>query len=382
VAVRRLLSIAHSYVVGLNRRLADEMARAGSGRWEVTAVAPRFLRGDLRQIPLEALPGEADRLEPVAVHLSRWPHVMLYGRGLRGMLRTGWDLVHCWEEPYVLAGFQVGCWASPAPVVYFTFQNIAKRYPPPFNWFERSAVQGSAGWIAAGRTVAEVLALRLGYGARPHRIIPLGVDGAVFRPDPPARASIRRALGWSENGPPVVGSLGRLIPEKGLRLLTAVLDELTTPWRALFVGDGPLEAELRRWALRQGDRVRLATGVAHSAVPAYLNAMDLLAAPSQTTPRWREQFGRMLVEAFACGIPVIGSDSGEIPHVIADAGIVVPEADEAAWVAALAAVLESPARRAELVERSRERALRFGWPDVARRHLEFFDELVAARPCG
>jgi glycosyltransferase involved in cell wall biosynthesis len=379
MATRHVLSVGHSYVVGLNRRLADEMARVGAGRWEVTAVAPRFFHGDLRPIALEALPSEAAFLEPVAVYGSRQPHLMFYGGRLRRLLRSTWDLVHCWEEPYVLAGLQVSRWAGRMPVVYFTFQNIAKRYPPPFNWFERSAVSGSAGWIAAGRTVAEVLALRPCYGAKPHRIIPLGVDGAVFRPDLSAGASIRRALGWDENGPPVVGYLGRLIPEKGLRLLTGVLGGLDTPWRALFVGGGPLEAELRLWASRQGDRVRVVTGVPHAAVPAYLNAMDLLAAPSLTTLHWREQFGRMVVEAFACGLPVVGSDSGEIPHVMADAGIVVPEANEAAWAAVLAGLLESPARRAELGERGRVRALRFGWPDVARRHLEFFDEIVEQR---
>jgi glycosyltransferase involved in cell wall biosynthesis len=154
-----------------------------------------------------------------------------------------------------------------------------------------------------------------------------------------------------------------------------VLDQLDTPWRAIFVGGGSNEAELRAWAARNGDRVRVVIGVPHDGVPAYLNAMDILAAPSQTTLHWREQFGRMLVEAFACGVPVVGSDSGEIPHVIKDAGSVVPEADEAAWVAALAALLESPARRAQLAVRGSERAREFAWPLVARRHLEFFDEL-------
>ena len=55
--------------------------------------------------------------------------------------------------------------------------------------------------------------------------------------------------------------------------------------------------------------------------------MDLLCAPSRTTPRWREQFGRMLIEAMACGVPVIASPSGEIPYVVGDAGVLVPEGD-------------------------------------------------------
>ena len=83
-------------------------------------------------------------------------------------------------------------------------------------------------------------------------------------------------------------------------------------------------------------------------------------------------------------MPVVGSDSGEIPFVVADAGLVVGEADEPGWAASLVGLLESPARRAELAARGRDRALaEFSWPVVARRHLEFFDELcggVAGRP--
>jgi glycosyltransferase involved in cell wall biosynthesis len=158
------------------------------------------------------------------------------------------------------------------------------------------------------------------------------------------------------------------------------LDAITRPWRVLCVGGGPMESELRSWATRHADRVRVVTGVPHDKVPAYLNAMDLLAAPSQTTPRWREQFGRMLVEAFACGVPVVGSDSGEIPHVIADAGRILPEQDEAAWSRGLAELLDNFARRTELAERGRERAQQFAWPVIARKHLEFFESVLSANP--
>ena len=178
----------------------------------------------------------------------------------------------------------------------------------------------------------------------------------------------------------MVGYLGRFVPEKGLPMLTRTLDRLRTPWRALFVGGGPLEADLRAWAARHPGRVRLCTTVRHADVPAYVNAMDVLAAPSQTARHWREQFGRMLIEAFAAGVPVVGSDSGEIPHVIADAGLVVPEADEDAWVRVLGGLLDSPARRAELAARGLERVGRFSWSTVGRRTVEFFDRLLTGDP--
>jgi glycosyltransferase involved in cell wall biosynthesis len=192
------------------------------------------------------------------------------------------------------------------------------------------------------------------------------------------RESLAR-LGWSSPGPPVIGYLGRFVPEKGVELLMRVVDRLRSPCRILFVGAGPLEGTLRDWASR-GHDARVVTGVAHDEVPAQLNAMDVLCAPSQTTPAWREQFGRMVIESFACGVPVLSSDSGELPHVVGDAGRIVPESDEGMWTDALQQLLESPAERERLsqagVARARER---FDWPVIARSHHAFFSGLLDER---
>ncbi|MFY2564147.1 glycosyltransferase family 4 protein [Corallococcus terminator] len=378
---RRLVTVSHSYVVTLNRRLANEMARAGGDAWEVTAVAPRFFHGDLGPLSLKPAPDERARLSSVRVFLSRSPHAFVYGPELRACLTGGVDLVHAWEEPYVLGGLEVALLTPRSvPFVFSTFQNLPKRYPPPFAQAERYVVGRASGWVAGGETGKDVLLGRPGYAARPTRIIPMGVDVELFRPDRASGEAVRRELGWEGSGPPVIGYLGRFVTEKGVLLLKEALERLETPWRALFVGGGPLEGDLRAWAARQGDRVRVLTGVPHDGVPRVLNAMEVLCAPSQTMPRWKEQFGRMLSEGFACGVPVLGSDSGEIPYTVGDAGLVLPEADAAAWTRALADLLESPARRQELATRGRERAVtRFSWPVVARAHLDFFEEVLARR---
>jgi glycosyltransferase involved in cell wall biosynthesis len=318
---------------------------------------------------------EPCRVVPVAVHFSRRVHTMLYGADLVRLLRRPWDLVHCWEEPYVAAAAQISSIAAlRVPLVFATFQNIEKRYPPPFNWIERSAMRRADGVIAFGHTARRVLEAR-GW-QQPVCTIPPGVDVDRFRPDDDHRVRIRSQLGWT--GPvPVLGFLGRFVPEKGLTLLLGVLDRLKAPWRALFVGSGPLEPKLREWSRRHGDRVRLQSGISHDDVPAYLNAMDVLCAPSQTTVRWREQFGRMLIEAFSCGVPVIAANSGEIPHVVADAGVTVDERDAEAWAHAIDELLAHPDRRAELSRRGRDRAMTtFSWPVVARQHVQFFSALT------
>jgi glycosyltransferase involved in cell wall biosynthesis len=376
---RRLLSIAHSYVVGMNRRLAHEMARADGGAWEVTAVAPTYFHGsrDLRPVTLQTNGPEPCRLEAVPAYFTSRIHVFCYGRRLRSLLHEPWDMIHCWEEPYILVGGQVAWWAPEGtPLVYRTAQSLNKNYPIPFCWIERYAMRRSAGWICSGQLVAQTLGARPIYDRKPMACIPLGVDVEKFRPDAEAGATIRHTLGWDE-GPPVVGYLGRFVPEKGLGLLRNVLDRLKPPWRALFVGGGPEESALRSWAERHGDRVRVCTDVPHDRVPAYLNAMDVLCAPSQTTATWKEQFGRMVVEAFASGVPFIGSDSGEIPYVVRDAGVIVGEKDELGWARALAELLEDRRRRQELTSRGLERAkAEFAWSIVAWRYLQFFERAL------
>ena len=374
---RQLLTIGHSYVVSENRRLAHEMAVAGRGRWNIVAIAPKRFHGDLGPIEARSIPEEATELRTVPVRLSRSPHLMRYVR-LRAAMAGSWDVVHAWEEPYVAAGAQIAAAAPPsATLVFSTFQNLSKRYPWPLSGFERRSMTRADGWIAFGELVQTTLASRAEYANKPSRVITPGVDVESFRPDAVSGIKVRRDLGWPETAN-VVGFLGRFEAEKGIDLLCRALEGLSTPWHALFVGGGSMEPSLRSFESRHPSRVRVITGVAHGDVPRWLNAMTLLCAPSRTTRRWKEQFGRMLIEAMACGVPVAGSDSGEIPHVIGDAGIVLPEADAGAWTGAIGRLLEDASVRRDYAARGLSRAReRFAWPAIARAHLAWFEELLA-----
>jgi phosphatidylinositol alpha-1,6-mannosyltransferase len=372
--------MAHSYAVGANRQLANEMARIGKDEWEVTALAPSHFHGGakgLGPILFEPLTTEAATVLPVNAYMTRAVHVFVYGAELRSILARDWHVVHCWEEPYIFAGGQVALWTNAnARLVFRSAQNIGKKYPPPFRWIERFAMAKAAGWICSGKLVETNLRRRPGYAELPMRRIPLGVDVDQFQPNRQARDRTLDSLGWNKSGPPVIGYLGRFLPEKGLEMMMRALDALTAPWRALFVGAGPLEPALRSWAERHGDRVRLCTTVGHGEVPPYLNAMDMLCAPSQTTGSWREQFGRMLIEAFASGVPVIGSDSGEIPSVVEGVGVVVGERDEAGWTRVIGDLLHSPRTRNELACAGLATAhQKYAWPVVAAQYLEFFSTL-------
>jgi len=377
MSAKRLLTIGHSYAVSLNRRLAREMSVAGRGHWEVTCAAPKYFHGGNDLAPITLRQDDADDFPLIALdaYFTRKVHAFTWGPATRELLRRNWDVIHAWEEPYVLAGWEIArLKKSNAKLAFLTMQSNPKSYPPPFSWFEKDSMARAAGWISCGYSIERNLEARPGYD-RPHEMIPLGVDVEVFKPDIDARQAGFDALGWPMNGPPVIGFVGRFIPSKGLPLLMRALDRLSEPFRFLFLGAGEMETELRAFCARHADRGRI-LHAPHEQVPKYINAMDLLCAPSQTTPQWREQFGRMLVEAAACGVPVIGSDSGEIPTVLGGTGLVIGEADEDGWVAAISELVANPERRAELRAAGLAQAHeRYAWPVVARRYLSFFDKL-------
>lgn len=354
------------------------MAVQGSGEWQVTAAAPARLRGDLRDIELEPIANEADTLVPIALRFGSHPHLRMYGKRLRSLLQQPWDVVHGWEEPYVIASAQIARRIQPGvKFVPATFQNISKHYPPPIDRIERHVMDRADAWIAFGQTVYDTLRDRAGYSDKPARVLSPGVDTETFRPDPVARANMRNKFGWRSDEP-VVGFAGRFVEEKGVDTVLHAFSHSKQRWNVLFVGGGSLVARIESLRLQHPPRVRLARDVAHSDMPSYLRAMDLLCAPSRTTVRWREQFGRMLIEAMACGVPVVASDSGEIPYVVQDAGVLIPENDLVQWTESVDRLMADSAARAQLATRGLARArAQFSWPVVARRHLDFFEEVLA-----
>ena len=383
-----LLTIGHSYVVGLNRAWPRALA-AARPEARVTVAAPRSFRADfgparLHSEPDDARAGGGLELVGVPAPLARSGHALLYSpRGLEDLLALRpWSAVLAWCEPYTFAGGQIARAArrraAGSPLVFATFQNLDKRYPPPWSWIERSAMRQAAGWIAFGRLVHETLAARPGYRDTPAQVIPLGIDTERFRP---------RDRDLDESDRPLrIGYAGRFVREKGVLFALEVLERLAAvegvrPWRAEFVGGGPLEGELRRLADRSVVEVR--TAVPHDAMPEILRSWDVLLVPSRTTLAWKEQLGRIVLEGMASGLAVLGSDSGEIPLVIGDGGLVLPEQDPAAWVNALATLARSQPALARLGGQGRARALSaFSWDAVARSTWDFLDGLRAGRPAS
>jgi glycosyltransferase involved in cell wall biosynthesis len=377
-----VLTIGHSYVVAENRALAREVAR--DVQLDVTVAAPLVFRSGLGRIELQPEPRDSNlKLKPLTARFTQWTQIFAYdNRGLRMLIGNGdFDVVHAWEEPYIYAGYQIAraMAKSDAAFCFRTAQNIDKRFPFPFSHFERAAIDRAQGWIAGGKLVFESR-VRRGYPEEKGRIITLAVDLNAFKPlTPDRKQTIARELGLV---PPIIAYVGRLTRAKGIDLMMRAMDVVGSaiPWSLLVMGAGPMETELRNWAAARGwsDRVQIRL-VPHRDVPAYLGAADVLLAPSQTGPRWREQFGRMVIEAFACGVPVLGSDSGEIPYVVADAGRSLPENDSEAWARAIIEVTSSAELRGDMARRGLQRVQAYSVAAIAEQYRSYYRDLADRR---
>jgi glycosyltransferase involved in cell wall biosynthesis/GT2 family glycosyltransferase len=365
----RVLRISHSATVAAWRGREDALRERGA---EVTLLTAKRWHAGGAEVQL-------DHIEDDTFGVRTWgrhPALFLYDpRPLWRALGRRWDVIDIHEEPFALATAETLLLRTlrrqRAPYVLYTAQNLRKRYPLPFRWFERHALTRAAG-ISACNTEAAAIAEEKGFPGRA-RVIPLGVDPAEFAvAEADSDAAPRR--GTSED-PIVVGLLGRLTREKGVGVLLEAL-ALEPRLRARIAGSGPLAAELPAAAKALGvaERVELVGPIAPAEVPDFLRSVDVLSVPSLPTPSWTEQFGRVAVEAMACGIPVVVSDAGALPEVVGDAGIIVPAGDAAALADGVVAA--AGYRRAELLASGFARAGRYSWQAVAGDYLELYGSIV------
>lgn len=204
--------------------------------------------------------------------------------------------------------------------------------------------------------------------------IPNGVDVGFF-------AAAAPLPGYPRPGG-TVGFVGRFDePRKGMSVLLAALRRLapTRPeLRLLVVGDGDGAALRGAAGPVLGSRIRVLGGLGDRGKAAMLRSVDLLCAPAVGG----ESFGIVLTEALAAGTPVLASDLDAFRRVLdgGRAGVLVTPGAPVALAAALADLLDDPARRGELASLGRCRAARWDWPVVVRRVLQVYETAMAADP--
>jgi glycosyltransferase involved in cell wall biosynthesis len=343
----RVLYIARGLNSIMERKFALLAAEPGIELW----LARPGQQESHGRAEFEPTRGYHTRVIPILYSLDD-PHRTLYRTIAFGAQAARPDLIHAEAEPDSLTALQVflarRLFAPNALVVLHSCQNVNRVKRRHVKLVMRVSLRCAEAITCDSREAMALLA-RMGYEGRMAVISPNAVNTQVFRPSAPRPASEMFTIAY----------VGRLVPQKGLDTLIEAIRLLGLPVRLLMIGDGPIQRELEAQASRAGihEQISFVGRVAPEQLPGWLAQADVLVLPSRTTAVWKEQFGRVLTEAMACKVPVVGSDSGAVPEVIGDGGLIFPEGDATALADCLRRLAESPALRLELAGRGYARVM-------------------------
>lgn len=391
----KILIASHTYIVDLNCEKFRILASLEPDI-EVTVVVPKKWRpGGVQNKIIETRPWQDGSFRVVPVSN--------FSQNNQGMLCFGADLVALMKEfrPDIIQveqGAKAIAYAQMitlnrllklnAKNLFFTWWNLPYALKFPASALEAYNLRHSHGIVSGNQDGLDVLRQR-GYNGEIRVMPQLGVDESLFRPQ--AQPELAAQLGIQPDEF-VIGFVGRFVEEKGLLTLCDAVAGLAKekPWKLLLLGRGELKEQLTAKAEKAGigDRLIIIESVPHDDVSRYINLMNALVLPSQSTEKfktltsvgWKEQFGHVLIEAMACQVPVIGSDSGEIPHVIGDVGMVFAEGNADALRDCLVRLMSQPEMAIALSKQAYSKAMKcYTNRALARQQLDFYQHLLGRK---
>ena len=386
----RILVASHTYIVDLNCEKLRSLTRLNPNI-EVTIVVPqRWQPGGVQNKIIESQPKIADnfRVIPISNFSQNNQALLTFGIDIISLLQKFRPDIIQVEQGSKSLGYAQFITLNRllnlrAKNVFFTWWNLPYTPKFPISWLEAYNLKNTDGLIAGNQDGVDVLKER-GYRGK-YTVLPqLGVDEVLFSPG--KQPDLARSLGI-ESDEFVIGFIGRFVEEKGILTLIKAVNKLTGKWKLLLLGRGILKDKIVSEATAAGisDRLMIVESVPHDQVVNYINLMNTLVLPSEITYRvktltavgWKEQFGHVLIEAMACQVPVIGSDSGEIPFVIADTGLIFPEKDGEALAKSIQILLDNPSFAQELGQRGYQRVMtNYTNKALAQKQLDFYQQLL------
>ncbi|MGK7944395.1 MAG: hormogonium polysaccharide biosynthesis glycosyltransferase HpsO [Microcystaceae cyanobacterium] len=387
----KILVASHTYIVKLNCEKLKKLANLRPDI-EVTVVVPKIWQpGGVQNKVIESQPWEEGNFK--VVPLSN------FSQNNQGLLTFGQDIIALLKDfqPNIIQveqGIKSFAYAEfitlnkflnlKAKNCFFTWWNLPYQSKFPLSLLENYNIQNTDGLVAGNKDAVDILQ---DHGFKnQHTILPqLGVDEQLFAPKEQPKLSQEFGMSDAEF---VIGFVGRFVREKGILTLIKALSKLKDlNWKLLLLGRGELKETLKEEAEKIGinERLILVESVPHDEVANYINLMNVLVLPSETDMNfktltsvgWKEQFGHVLIEAMACKVPVIGSNSGEIPNVIGEAGMIFPEKDADALSHCLRQLIEQPQQVEQYANLGYQRAMEnYTNLAIAQKQLAFYEELI------
>lgn len=353
----RVLFVSHTYVVGVNQGKLDAIAATGAA--EVGLIVPRQWQAVQWNKMLEfEQPYPRIQLYPIPAWFKGRAGAYFYPplAVLKAIVDFRPDVIQVEQEVFSLSALELACFAKlfKKPMVLFGWENMDRQLSPLRNWI-RQFVFNTTQCIIAGNHEGAGLVKQWGYKGTVEIMPQMGVDTELFSPQ------LRHPGNPSEIQ---IGYVGRISHHKGIDTLieaARILRSQGHAFRLVLCGSGQDEASFKKQAedAELSESIVWRGGVRHDQVPPEMGKMDVLVLPSRTIATWKEQFGHVLIEAMAMGIPTVGSTCGEIPNVIGRSDLVFTEGNAEELAAILARLITEPDWRSEMEQYSLNRVAQY-----------------------
>ena len=350
----RVLFVSHAYVVGVNQGKLNAIAQTGDAVVALMAPSNWMALEWNRPIEIET-PYPDIQIYPVPVSSPGRGGACIYSPWHTWQVLKQFqpDILQVELEVFSLGAVEFALWSRSTgkPLVIFGWENRIERDLPLFRRLLSQFVLKTAQLIIPGNQDGAALMRKWAYKGILEVMPQIGVDPVFFSPEKREAVLKHRSL-EEKDRPFYIGYLGRLVEDKGVDLIFKAVRQLRfhgLNCQVIICGSGADEQILKQEAQIQGiaDCVTWKGPIRHEEAPNTISTFDVLILPSRTMPTWKEQFGHVLIEAMAMGVPVIGSDSGEIPNVIGRPDLVFPEENYLALANLLKRLIDEPDWRKE-----------------------------------
>jgi glycosyltransferase involved in cell wall biosynthesis len=375
ITPQRILMVSYSsFMQKYYQTLASEIGRLSGAKLKV--LVPPYWKElwSKRKIFLEKT---SDPYYEILIGKILFPgnlHFAVFRNKLYSVLkRFNPHIIDLEDEPFNLGSFQTVAFKKllkiKSKILLHASQNKFKTYPPPFNFIEKYVLR-NVDAIFVRNTMAKKVLIEKNYEGI-MEVVPHGVDVEAFKPSDNLELCQKIKAGKK----PVIGYVGSLAEHKGIKYLIEAVAGLSC--KLVLVGGGSEKSNLIRQATELNIDADFIDQASHSLVSKYYNCMDLFVLPSLTRPNWSEKFGRVLIEAMASGVPIIGSNSGEIPNVLKNVGIIFNEADAEDLRKKIDYLLNNKQERQALSNKGRETAVnKYSWTSIARQTIDIYHKLL------
>jgi len=377
----KILLIDHTGILKSDRRKYEELANFND--LELAVLTPNKWEFNYKTFSFEDSPNDKYKIVNAPVAFPGYAHRSFYLVSLIKILNEFKpDIIHLFQEPYSLFAGQTvllrNLLSPKSKLIFITWENLNhKKFPflfaPLYKFMENYAYKNSNCATPITHTAKEVLQQR-GFQGECH-VMSWGIDPDLFQKKNvdslKCNLNLKRAF--------IIGFIGRFVEEKGILDLLKAAAELPGNIKILLIGDGPLKADLPQIAmdLDLKNRLIIIKTLTNSEINSYINCMDLLVLPSRASSYWREQLGRVLIEAMACEVSVIGSDSGEIPNVIGDVGLVFRSGDYLDLKNKIEKIRTHQVDVSGLVKKAKKKVMQeYSWKPIAKNLHDLYWDLL------